>query len=45
MAIWSTEIQDLENLHDSIKDQFPGLGKELGQLIKTEDENVILLYS
>jgi len=45
MAIWSTEIQDLENLQDSIKDQFPGLGKELGQLIKTEEENVILLYS
>jgi TolB-like protein len=45
MAIWTTEIQDLVILYNSIKVQFPGLGKELGQLIKTEDENVILLYS
>jgi adenylate cyclase len=45
MAIWTSEIQDLENLYNSIKGQFPVLGKELGQLIKTEDENVILLYS
>ena len=45
MTIWSAEIKDLENLHESLKDQFPELGKELEQLIKTEDANVVMLYS
>jgi len=45
MPIWSAEIKELERLKESLKDHFPELEKELGQLIKTEDANVILLYS
>src|SRR5512136_1178080 len=45
MAIWSSEIKELEKLYESLKGQLPNLEKELEQLIKTEDENVILLYS
>jgi TolB-like protein len=45
MAIWTSEIKELEKLYDSLKGQFPVLEKELGHLIKTEDENVIMLYS
>jgi len=35
----------LEKLSESIKSQFPELEKELGYLVKSEDENVIMLYS
>jgi TolB-like protein len=45
MQIWSAEIKDLERLYDSIKGQCPDLDKELEQLIRTEDVNVVLLYS
>jgi hypothetical protein len=45
MAIWSPETKELEKLYESLKGQFPELEKELGQLIKSEDANVILLYS
>ena len=45
MAIWTTEIKELEKLYESLKDQLPELGKELGHLIKADDENVIMLYS
>jgi adenylate cyclase len=45
MAIWTAEIKELEKLHESLKDQFPDLEKELEQLIRTEDVNVIMLYS
>jgi TolB-like protein len=45
MSIWSAEIKELEKLYVFLKGQFPELEKELGQLIKTEDANVILLYS
>jgi hypothetical protein len=45
MAIWSAEIKELEKLLEYIKGQFPDLEKEIGQLIKTDDENVALLYS
>jgi hypothetical protein len=45
MPIWSIEIKDLETLFTSIKGQFPELEKELEQLIKTEDPNVVMLYS
>jgi tetratricopeptide (TPR) repeat protein len=43
--IWSSEIREVEKLYDSIKGQFPYIDKELEHLIKTEDPNVILLYS
>jgi hypothetical protein len=45
MQIWSTEIKELEILYESLKGHFPDLEKELGQLIKFDDPNVILLYS
>jgi len=45
MAIWSVEIKELKKLYESLKAQLPDLEKELGQLIRTEDANVILLYS
>jgi tetratricopeptide (TPR) repeat protein len=45
MAIWTSEIKELENLYESLKGQFPELEKELGHLIRAEDENVIMLYS
>jgi TolB-like protein len=45
MAIWSAEIKELENLYESFKGQLPELGKELKKLIRTEDSNVIMLYS
>jgi TolB-like protein len=45
MAIWSSEIKELEILCDSFKGQFPDLRKELERLIKADDENMILLYS
>jgi TolB-like protein/Tfp pilus assembly protein PilF len=45
MAIWSAEIKELERLYESLKGQLPDLEKELEQLIKTDDANVIMLYS
>ena len=45
MAIWSAEIKELEKLYESLKGQLPDLEKELEQLIRTEDANVIMLYS
>ena len=45
MAIWSAEIKELEKLYESFKGHIPELEKELDQLIKFEDANVIMLYS
>ncbi len=45
MPIWSAEIKELEKLYESFKGQLPELEKELLHLIKTDDENVILLYA
>jgi len=45
MQIWSAEIKELESLNTSIKGRFPELEKDLEHLIKTDDENVALLYS
>jgi hypothetical protein len=45
VAIWSTEIKELEKLYESFKGQSPDLEKEMIRLIKAEDENMILLYS
>jgi TolB-like protein len=45
MAIWSSEIKELEQLYASLKGHFPELEKELERLIKADDENMILLYS
>jgi TolB-like protein len=45
MPIWSAEIKELETLYTSIKGHFPDLEKDLEHLIKTDDENVAMLYS
>jgi TolB-like protein len=45
MIIWAAELKELEKLHEALKGQLPNLEKELGQLIKFDDPNVILLYS
>ena len=45
MQIWSSEIKELETLSTSLKGRFTELEKELKQLIKTEDQNVVMLYS
>ena len=45
MSIWTVEIKEIERINESLKSHFPELEKEMGQLIKTEDENVALLYS
>ncbi len=45
MAIWTAEIKEIEKLHESFHGQLPELERELEQLIKTDDANVILLYS
>jgi TolB-like protein len=45
MPVWSAEIKELESLHTSLKGRFPELDKDLEHLIKTDDENVALLYS
>jgi len=45
MAIWTSEIKELEKLYESLKGQFPEIEKELGHLIKSEDDNVVMLYS
>jgi TolB-like protein len=45
MTIWSGEIKELDKLFDSFKGQLPGIMKEMEQLIKTDDPNVVMLYS
>jgi tetratricopeptide (TPR) repeat protein len=45
MTIWSAEIKELEALYATIKGRFPVLEKELEQLTRTEDANVVMLYS
>jgi len=43
--IWSAEIKELEKLSENLKGRIPDLEKELGQLIRFDDPNVILLYA
>jgi hypothetical protein len=38
MAIWTSEIKVLEKLYVSIKGQLLALEKELGRLIKSDDD-------
>ena len=45
MPIWSAEIKELERLNTSLAGHVPSLEKEMGLLLRTEDENVAMLYS
>jgi TolB-like protein/Tfp pilus assembly protein PilF len=45
MQIWSAEIKEIERLYNYIKGQSPELEKELERLIRTDDENIVLVYA
>jgi adenylate cyclase len=45
MTIWSTEIKDLQKLYDSFKGRYSKVDRELEKLIKTDDENMVLIYA
>ena len=45
MPVWSNEIKELERLNVSLAGHAPLIEKEMGLLLKTEDENVAMLYS
>jgi len=45
MTIWSAEIKDLKKLYYSVKGEHPRLDNELERLVKTDDENVVLVYA
>ncbi|MBA7522906.1 hypothetical protein ES705_15026 [subsurface metagenome] len=45
MKVWSAEIKELQNLHESLKGQLPDLEKELGKLVGADDENMVLIYA
>lgn len=45
MSIWSAEIKEVERLFESLRGRIPDLEKELERLIKTDDENIVLVYS
>ncbi|MGD0340927.1 MAG: FISUMP domain-containing protein [Bacteroidales bacterium] len=45
MTIWSGEINDLNKVYSSFKGNLPDIMKEIEQLIKTDDPNVVMLYA
>ena len=45
MPFWTNEIKDLDKLYESFRGHLPEIVKEMEQLIKTEDPNVVMLYS
>jgi uncharacterized protein (TIGR02145 family) len=45
MIFWAGEIKELDNLYSSFKGHLPDIVKELEQLIRTDDPNVVMLYS
>jgi len=45
MNIWSAEIKELNQIYQSVKGSSPKLEKELGKLVTTDDENMLLVYS
>ncbi|MEN8122873.1 MAG: hypothetical protein ABFS35_21215 [Bacteroidota bacterium] len=45
MQNWSSEIQELKNYYESLSGKIPDLGKELGRLIKVDDEIGVLVSS
>jgi len=45
MTIWSGEIKELDRLYVSFKGHLPDIVKEMEQLIRTDDANVVMLYS
>ncbi|MCX6328300.1 MAG: fibrobacter succinogenes major paralogous domain-containing protein, partial [Bacteroidia bacterium] len=45
MTIWTNEINELDALYKSFKGHLPDIVKEMEQLIRTDDANVVMLYS
>ncbi|MCX6328145.1 MAG: hypothetical protein NTZ85_01340, partial [Bacteroidia bacterium] len=45
MTIWTNEINELDALYKSFKGNLPDIVKEMEQLIRTDDPNVVMLYS
>jgi len=45
MAIWTSELKEISRIYESFKGKLPGLEKELEQLIRFDDPNVLMLYS
>jgi len=45
MTIWSGEISELNKVYSSFKGNLPDIMKEMEQLIRTDDPNVVMLYS
>ncbi len=45
MTVWTSEINELKLLYESLRIHCPESGKELEKLIRTEDPIVIMLYS
>lgn len=45
MPIWSPEIKGISKFYQTVKSKLPKLEKELGKLIVTNDENMLLVYS
>ncbi len=45
MTNWSSEIRALEKLHPTIRTYHPQLNSELTRLLKTDDENIVLVYA
>lgn len=45
MAIWSVELEELSILDKALRGKLSDLEKELERLVKTDDENMVLVYS
>jgi len=45
MTDWSGEIKELDKLYISFKGHLPDIVKEMEQLVRTDDPNVVMLYS
>ena len=45
MIIWAAELKEVEKLYESLEGQLPDLEKELSQLVRSDDPNVVMLYS
>ena len=45
MTIWTNELKELDKLYSSFKGHIPDIVKEMEQLLRTDDANVVMLYS
>lgn len=45
MTIWANEIKELDKLYIAFKGELPDIVREMEQLIRSDDANVVMLYS